>query len=250
MQLVWNEASPALLDQAIGDGKVSPMTWNLIEACCKDVGLNIAEQSRRMNTIVENITQLSRRDKVSPVRLPLQPWLEEFMQHFAETFDVPAAAFAVFGAEDLQVCIDPDQFYQVVGNLASLYYWLPGERDRAMVAYEKAAQMAEKKREINPRKLEILTDLTEYYAALGRQEEAFDRGQEALALDPDNWDSLLRVGVAYETLGARDSALAILGRALQHGCPVEYFDNLPELEEMKIDPRFKWLTRPNRSAGR
>jgi two-component system sensor histidine kinase PilS (NtrC family) len=49
------------------------------------------------------------------------------MQHFAETFDVPAAAFAVFGAEDLQICIDPDQFqicidpdqfYQVVGNLS------------------------------------------------------------------------------------------------------------------------------------
>jgi two-component system sensor histidine kinase PilS (NtrC family) len=78
----------------------------------------IAEQSRRMNTIVENITQLSRRDKINPVKLPLQPWLEEFMQHFAETFDVPAAAFAVFGAEDLQICIDPDQFYQVVGNLS------------------------------------------------------------------------------------------------------------------------------------
>ncbi len=78
----------------------------------------IAEQSRRMNTIVENITQLSRRDKVNPVKLALQPWLEEFMEHFAETFDVPAAAFAVFGAEDLHVCIDPDQFYQVVGNLS------------------------------------------------------------------------------------------------------------------------------------
>ena len=78
----------------------------------------IAEQSRRMNTIVENITQLSRRDKVNPVKLPLQPWLEEFMQHFAETFDVPAAAFAAFGAENLQICMDPDQLYQVVGNLS------------------------------------------------------------------------------------------------------------------------------------
>ncbi len=78
----------------------------------------IGDQSRRMNVIVENITQLSRRDQVNPVMLPLQPWLEEFMQHFAETLKIPREAFAVYGAEDLQVCIDPDQFYQVVGNLA------------------------------------------------------------------------------------------------------------------------------------
>lgn len=78
----------------------------------------ISEQSRRMNVIVENITQLSRRDKVNPVKLPLQPWLEEFTQHFAETLKVPREAFAVYGAEGLQICIDPDQFYQVVGNLS------------------------------------------------------------------------------------------------------------------------------------
>lgn len=78
----------------------------------------IGDQSRRMNVIVENITQLSRRDQVNPVMLPLQPWLEEFIQHFAETLKIPREAFAVYGAEDLQVCIDPDQFYQVVGNLS------------------------------------------------------------------------------------------------------------------------------------
>ncbi|MFQ6023259.1 MAG: nitrogen regulation protein NR(II) [Acidiferrobacterales bacterium] len=78
----------------------------------------ISEQSRRMNVIVENITQLSRRDQVSPIMLPLKPWLEEFMQHFAETLKIPREAFAVYGAEDLQVCVDPDQFYQIVGNLS------------------------------------------------------------------------------------------------------------------------------------
>jgi len=78
----------------------------------------IGDQTRRMNVIVENITQLSRRDQVNPVMLPLQPWLEEFMQHFAETLKIPREAFAVYGAEDLQICIDPDQFYQVVGNLS------------------------------------------------------------------------------------------------------------------------------------
>ncbi len=77
----------------------------------------IFEQSRRMNGIVENITQLSRRDKVSPVRLALQAWLEEFTKHFAESMRVSPEAFATYGAENIQVCIDPDQFYQIVGNL-------------------------------------------------------------------------------------------------------------------------------------
>ena len=33
--------------QAIGDGKVGPMTWRLIEAWSKDTGVDIAEQTRR-----------------------------------------------------------------------------------------------------------------------------------------------------------------------------------------------------------
>ena len=40
------------------------------------------------------------------------------MQHFADTLSVPREAFAVYGADGLQVCIDPDQFYQIVGNLS------------------------------------------------------------------------------------------------------------------------------------
>jgi len=139
--------------------------------------------------------------------------------------------------------------YRVVGNLASAYYWLPGERAKAMAAYEKAALMAEKRRESDPRNLEILTDLTGYYANMGKRDEAMARGREALLLDAENWDSLLRVGVAYESLGERDSALVLLEKALEHGCLVEYFDNLPEMEDLKIDPRYKELIESASGSG-
>jgi len=78
----------------------------------------IDEQSRRMNVIVENVTQLSRRDRVNPVRLALSPWLEEFVRHQAEAALAPKEAFAIIGAERIEICVDPDQLYQVVYNLS------------------------------------------------------------------------------------------------------------------------------------
>jgi two-component system sensor histidine kinase PilS (NtrC family) len=77
----------------------------------------ILEQSRRMNVIVENITQLGRRDRVNPIRMPVFPWLHDFANQYAETITIPKEALAVYCAENLMICIDPDQLHQVVTNL-------------------------------------------------------------------------------------------------------------------------------------
>lgn len=77
----------------------------------------IQDQSRRMNNIIENVTQLSRRDKVNPVRLQLGFWLKEFIQLFTATGKQPPETFHTMGVTDLPVCVDADQLYQVVGNL-------------------------------------------------------------------------------------------------------------------------------------
>ncbi|MCR4302573.1 MAG: PAS domain-containing sensor histidine kinase [Sulfuricaulis sp.] len=77
----------------------------------------IDEQSKRMNVIVQNVTQLSRRDRINPVKLKLQPWLEDFLRQYGDTVSVPHEAFVAHNLEDLSVCVDPDQLYQVVSNL-------------------------------------------------------------------------------------------------------------------------------------
>ena len=77
----------------------------------------IEEQSRRMNTIVENIMQLSRRDHVSPVKLELEPWVQEFVPPFCQTLQIPTEAISIVGGKGIHVCMDPDQLYQVVANL-------------------------------------------------------------------------------------------------------------------------------------
>ena len=43
----------------------------------------IHEQSQRMNTIVENILQLSRRERSQPEDFALRPWMESFIAEFA-----------------------------------------------------------------------------------------------------------------------------------------------------------------------
>jgi two-component system sensor histidine kinase PilS (NtrC family) len=77
----------------------------------------IQDQSRRMNAIVENVTRLSRRDRVNPRRFALAPWLREFARQYADTAQAPHGVFALAGDGDVEVCIDPEQLHQVVSNL-------------------------------------------------------------------------------------------------------------------------------------
>ena len=77
----------------------------------------IQDQSRRMNTIIENVTQLARRDKVNPVKLQLGPWIGDFIHQFTITGEHPREMFQTLGVSDEAVCVDPEQLQQVVGNL-------------------------------------------------------------------------------------------------------------------------------------
>jgi two-component system sensor histidine kinase PilS (NtrC family) len=77
----------------------------------------IDEQSKRMNVIVQNVTQLSRRDRINPIRLELEPWLQDFLRQYGDTVSVTREAFVMQDIQGLAVCVDPDQLYQVISNL-------------------------------------------------------------------------------------------------------------------------------------
>jgi len=76
----------------------------------------IEEQSRRMNVIVQNVTQLSRRDRVNQARLSLSVWLADFIVQYSEAIRVPIEAFSRVG-EGPDIVFDPDQLNQIVTNL-------------------------------------------------------------------------------------------------------------------------------------
>lgn len=76
----------------------------------------IEEQGRRMNVIVQNVTQLSRRDRVNQGRVSLNAWLEEFVVQYCEAIRLPPGAFSRVG-EEVDVLFDPDQLNQIITNL-------------------------------------------------------------------------------------------------------------------------------------
>lgn len=79
----------------------------------------IQDQSRRMNVIIENVTQLSRRDKINPVKVELGQWINDFVRQFTLDGKNPPEIFQTLGVTDMTVCVDPDQLQQVVGNLCT-----------------------------------------------------------------------------------------------------------------------------------
>ena len=97
----------------------------------------IQDQSRRMNIIIENVTQLARRDKVKPVQVQLAPWIGEFIRQFTITGKHPPEMFQTLGVTNHSVCVDPEQLQQVVGNLCqNALRHSPAFSGQALIAFK------------------------------------------------------------------------------------------------------------------
>lgn len=79
----------------------------------------VQDQSKRMNVIIENVTQLSRRDKLSLALIRLDAWMPDFIRQFTLDGQTPAGVIESGGVRDISVCFDPEQLYQVVHNLCT-----------------------------------------------------------------------------------------------------------------------------------
>lgn len=78
----------------------------------------ISNHSRRVNEIIENVLQLSRRDTTRPQRLQLDDWLNSFVAEFCNTLQLPTDAVAVKNDDPgLEVRMDPSHLHQVLWNL-------------------------------------------------------------------------------------------------------------------------------------
>jgi len=78
----------------------------------------IKQHSQRMNAIVENILQLSRRQRSRPEEFELSSWLQDFIASFCSTEGVESRYIAIeINPPDTVVRIDPSQLNQVLWNL-------------------------------------------------------------------------------------------------------------------------------------
>jgi two-component system sensor histidine kinase PilS (NtrC family) len=78
----------------------------------------IQDQSRRMNTIIESVMQLGRRDRTQPELLQLRVFLEKFINDFLAGHHEDQGAIKIsVEPEDIQVRFDPTHLQQIVTNL-------------------------------------------------------------------------------------------------------------------------------------
>ena len=79
----------------------------------------ITDHSRRMNTIIENVLQLSRRQASMPEEINLYAWLKHFLDEFCHTNNLANDAVELDVSQDIMVIFDPTQLHQILWNLSS-----------------------------------------------------------------------------------------------------------------------------------
>ena len=96
--------------------------------------LTIIEQHCiRVNSIVEKVLQLSRRQKSSPQLIPLLSWLQDFITEYLSAST--HKQIILQSTADVSIRFDPDQLYQVVNNMVTngLYYSRKNNNDTVRI---------------------------------------------------------------------------------------------------------------------
>lgn len=77
----------------------------------------IDDQSRRMNLIIENVLQLSRRRQAEPQLLELGAWLRQYVEEFRQGLAPNQRLHLEIIGQELLTRMDPNQLAQVLANL-------------------------------------------------------------------------------------------------------------------------------------
>lgn len=77
----------------------------------------IQDHSQRMNRVIENVLQLSRRQQTTPQRLDLRIWLDQFVRQARENAAGHQHLHLSIDPGDYLTLMDPDQLTQVLDNL-------------------------------------------------------------------------------------------------------------------------------------
>ena len=77
----------------------------------------VQDHSQRMNRVIENVLQLSRRQQTAPQRLDLKPWLTQFVADTLEAATQRQRIHLQIGAGNFTTLMDPNQLNQILDNL-------------------------------------------------------------------------------------------------------------------------------------
>jgi two-component system sensor histidine kinase PilS (NtrC family) len=77
----------------------------------------VRDHTQRMNGIIENVLQLSRRRQNSPQALELGAWLEDFLAEFNATLRTSADQIRLHKSGEVRAEMDPSHLHQILWNL-------------------------------------------------------------------------------------------------------------------------------------
>ncbi len=77
----------------------------------------IRDNARRLERMVHDVLELSRRDRVQPETIRVRPYLLTFIEEFARNDSIPGENFSVEAAEDMTLEFDRAHLNQVLWNL-------------------------------------------------------------------------------------------------------------------------------------
>ncbi len=141
-----------------------------------------------------------------------------------------------------------DHDYTMWGNLATAYYWAPGERDKADSAYWQAIRLGEKDKEVNPNNAQLITMLAGYYAMVHQKEKALEYVKKSVRLAPHDAETMFRAGATYEQLGDRREAIDWIIKSIKNGYPRSDIESQPELKNLIFDKNYlQWVSKINKS---
>ena len=87
----------------------------------------ILDQSRRVNTIIENVQHISRREPATPELIFMKQWIESFVNEFKNSKQLANNSIRLsVNPDDIVIRMDPSQLFQVLWNLSenALHYSL------------------------------------------------------------------------------------------------------------------------------
>ena len=127
------------------------------------------------------------------------------------------------------------------GYLGSALAELPGNEAESRSSYERAISLGQNLLRVNPQDTELMSELSLYLAAVGRQDEAEALIQKVLKIAPDLPDGLYFAAKVAIFGGDLDVAQEYLGRALDLGYSARIAAADPQIRPIRDFPRIRRL---------
>lgn len=142
-----------------------------------------------------------------------------------------------------------DNDYRVWGSLAGTLALLRVPAAETEAAYRQAIYRAERELAVQPASPFVEAMLAQYYAELRQPEQGRALAARARAAGGDRPDVCVQVAAAYELLGDRAEALAMVARGLALGCAPEAWSADPAMTALAADPEFARLVEARQAGG-